>query len=89
MERKILEGINFKIPKTTILDEVVIKLLHIKQILSSNIFPEDKCTCLYGRIKYICMLLMHSLEFATRGYDNLSYAILVFILKEKVQDHED
>lgn len=43
MERKILEAIEFKIPKTSIFEETVIKLRYIQSILSSNIITEEIC----------------------------------------------
>ena len=50
MERKILEATQFKVPKTTIFEETIIKLRYLQSLLSSEIFEEELCISLYPRI---------------------------------------
>ena len=80
MELRILQTIQFKIPKITLYDEVIIKVKIIQCMVKKIFFKEKIWDILLEHTEFLSKLLICYVNICTLDYELLSLAILGFAL---------
>ena len=86
MERKILEIISFRVPTTTILNEVSIQLKIFATKLTTNKISKSDEEELMSKVGFISKMIVHSPDYYTLSKRHLSLGIIRMAIKQVYQN---